>query len=133
MGNHANVRELESKGISDFRPRLHINFIRLYRHTGDTSANCRIFKPLRFSHFRARSPVVIWVHVSNSKKKKTRVYWSRNLKSEILSCKLALKSSNSEIPSPPLVLVHTDLRVFWQFTLLSEHLFSLYGCPLRIP
>ena len=53
MGGRAKVRELESKRISDFRPRLHISFVRLHQTTGDTSANCRISEPLRFSYFRA--------------------------------------------------------------------------------
>ena len=52
-GNRAKVREFDSKRISDFRPRLHISFVRLHQHTGDTSANCRSFEPLRFSYFRA--------------------------------------------------------------------------------
>ena len=46
-------RELESKRMSDFRPCLHISFIRLHQNTGDTSANCRISEPLQFSYFRA--------------------------------------------------------------------------------
>ena len=56
-GHRADVREFESKRISDFRPRLHISFVRPHRNTGDQSANCRIFEPLRFSYFARRSPV----------------------------------------------------------------------------
>ena len=32
------------KKISDFRPRLRTSFVRLHQHTGDTSANRRIFR-----------------------------------------------------------------------------------------
>ena len=49
----AKVREFESKRNSDFRPRLHIHFIRLHQNTGGTSSNCRIFEPSRFSYVRA--------------------------------------------------------------------------------
>ena len=52
MGDCAKVRELDRKRISDFRQRLHISFIRLHKNTGDPSANCRIFEPLRFYYFR---------------------------------------------------------------------------------
>ena len=47
------MREFESKRISDFRPCLRISFVRLRQNNGDTSANCRIFEPLRFCYFRA--------------------------------------------------------------------------------
>ena len=50
-GDRAKVREFESKRISNFRPRLHVSFIILHQNTGDTSANCWIFEPLRFSYF----------------------------------------------------------------------------------
>ena len=52
-GDRAKARELESKRISDFSPRLHISCIWLHQKTGDTSANCRIFKLIRFSYFCA--------------------------------------------------------------------------------
>jgi len=51
-GDCAEVREYESMRISDLRPCLHIRFIRLHQNTGDTSANCRISEPSRFSYFR---------------------------------------------------------------------------------
>ena len=44
-GYRAKVRQLGSKRISDFRPRLHISFIILHQNTGDTSADCRVFEP----------------------------------------------------------------------------------------
>ena len=62
-GDRTKVRELESKRISDFRPCLHIGFIRLQQHTGDTSANCRIFEPLRFSYFRAAAVDVLQYYI----------------------------------------------------------------------
>ena len=47
------MRQFESERISDFRPRRHVSFVRLHRNSGDPSANCGIFEPLRFSYFRA--------------------------------------------------------------------------------
>ena len=51
-GGRAKVREHESERLLDFRLRLHISCIRQHQNTGDTSANCRSFEPLRFSDFR---------------------------------------------------------------------------------
>ena len=59
-GDRAKVRELGSKRISDFRPRLHISFSTIHQNTGDTSANCRIFEPLRFSYFGAVARTLPW-------------------------------------------------------------------------
>ena len=51
-GGRAKVREFESKRNSDFRPRLHISFIRRHQNSSDTTANCSMFEPFRFYYFR---------------------------------------------------------------------------------
>ena len=75
------VRELESKRISDFRPRLHISSFDDIKNTGDTSASCRIFDPVRFSYFRA---VARRETVENSKSEVTED--SKNLTGESEVC-----------------------------------------------
>ena len=60
-GDHAKVRELESKSISDFRPRHHLSFIRLHQNIGDKSANRTICEPLQFSYFRAVACIFYYI------------------------------------------------------------------------
>lgn len=60
-GARAKVKEFESKRIWDFRPGLHISFIRLHQNTGDTSTYCIAcsrYSSKRSSFTFARAPVV---------------------------------------------------------------------------